>query len=203
MVLSRGYPTEFASYFHNYSSLQFDYLKKTLRISSSVKVFSLTMAPVLACLLPSKTLIGNRAERMEGKVGGLLQILLEREFRASCYFWYFIKAKNPVTNEPTISKEVLLSGSNLPWSSGSSRRPAISSGRDTGIAGTDADMPNPHIDQTRSILQNICQPKNLSCNIIRAEDTFFQEHLQEPRICHERHRGPAGQQKREEPMITQ
>ncbi|KAI4381860.1 hypothetical protein MLD38_007888 [Melastoma candidum] len=108
MVLSRGYPTEFASYFHNYSSLQFDYLKKTLRISSSVKVFSLTMAPVLACLLPSKTLIGNRAERMEGKVGGLLQILLEREFRASCYFWYFIKAKNPVTNEPTISKEVLV-----------------------------------------------------------------------------------------------
>ncbi|KAI4386950.1 hypothetical protein MLD38_004823 [Melastoma candidum] len=175
-VLCRGYPTEFASYFHYCRSLRFDdkpdyaYLKRLFRdlfIREGFQfdyVFDWTILKYQQSqsATPSSRDPGqsagpssgmppavNNTDRQSGGEDGRqsgwspADPSRRRNSGPVVSSGTSSKQKNPVTNESTMSKEALLSGSNIPWSSGSSRRPAISSGRDAGIAGTDVDMSHP------------------------------------------------------------
>ncbi|KAI4325342.1 hypothetical protein MLD38_030752 [Melastoma candidum] len=177
-ALSRGYPTEFASYFHYCRSLRFDdkpdyaYLKRLFRdlfIREGFQfdyVFDWTILKYQQSqiAIPPSRGLGqgagpssglppaiNNADRQsggeEGRQSGWSPADPSRKRHSGPIITSstLSKQKNPVTIDSTnISKEALFSGSNLLRSSGTSRRPTISSGLDTGIVRSDADMSRSH-----------------------------------------------------------
>ncbi|XP_022723279.1 casein kinase 1-like protein 2 isoform X2 [Durio zibethinus] len=117
-TLCRGYPTEFASYFHYCRSLRFEdkpdysYLKRLFR-----DLFI--------------------REGGEGRPSGWSSTDPSRRRHSGPIVnsGSLAKQNNPVANDPPFAKEpmVMLSGSNFVQSSGSSRQAAVSSSRDAAI----------------------------------------------------------------------
>ncbi|KAG6496729.1 hypothetical protein ZIOFF_044599 [Zingiber officinale] len=170
-ALCRGYPTEFASYFHYCRSLRFEdkpdyaYLKRLYRelfIREGFQfdyVFDWTIlkyqqsqiagAPPHAIgpnagpssgLVPAVANDGQSGGE-EGRTGGWLATDPSRHGRASLAvnIGNLSKQKAPMANDPAASKDAMVSDSTfMGWSSGSSRRLAVSGGRD--MVGTDADQ---------------------------------------------------------------
>ncbi|KAG6500646.1 hypothetical protein ZIOFF_040494 [Zingiber officinale] len=170
-ALCRGYPTEFASYFHYCRSLRFEdkpdyaYLKRLYRelfIREGFQfdyVFDWTIlkyqqsqiagAPPYAIgpnAGPSSGLVpavanDRQSGGEEGRTGGWLATDPSRHGRASLAvnIGNLSKQKAPMANDPAASKDAMVSDSTfMGWSSGSSRRLAVSGGRD--IVGIDADQ---------------------------------------------------------------
>ncbi|XP_048129987.1 casein kinase 1-like protein 2 isoform X2 [Rhodamnia argentea] len=171
-ALCRGYPSEFASYFHYCRSLRFDdrpdyaYLKRLFRdlfIREGFQfdyVFDWTILKYQQSQIatPPSRALGNGAgpssgvppavnntERQSGGENGrsaawsLGDPSRRRHSGPIVTSGSLSKPKNPLTNDSIASKEALLSSSNIVRSSGSSRRPAVSGGRDAGVLGTELD----------------------------------------------------------------
>lgn len=170
--LCRGYPTEFASYFHYCRSLRFDdkpdyaYLKRIFRdlfIREGFQfdyVFDWTIlkyqqsqtstGPSRALgpgagpstgLAPAAANIDRQSGGEEGRTAGWSSMDPSRlrVTAAAVNSGNLSKQKNPVTTDSGGTKEAMLSSSTfLGRSSGSSRRPAVSSSRDA-IFGSEAD----------------------------------------------------------------
>ncbi|KVH92983.1 Protein kinase, ATP binding site-containing protein [Cynara cardunculus var. scolymus] len=161
--LCRGYPTEFASYFHYCRSLKFEdkpdyaYLKKIFRdlfIREGFQfdyIFDWTILKYQQSQLanpPSRALgagvgtssgippMASNPNRMsggeDGRPTGWSSANPSRPRNAGMPFnsGSLSKQKNPASSDPSMSRE--LSSSNLLQSSGSSRRPAVSSSREAG-----------------------------------------------------------------------
>lgn len=161
--LCRGYPTEFASYFHYCRSLKFEdkpdyaYLKRIFRdlfIREGFQfdyIFDWTILKYQQSQLanpPSRALgagvgtssgippMASNPNRLsggeEGRPAGWSSANPSRPRNAGMTFnsGSLSKQKNPASSDPSMSRE--LSSSNLLQSSGSSRRPAVSSSREPG-----------------------------------------------------------------------
>ncbi|BAB92346.1 casein kinase I-like [Oryza sativa Japonica Group] len=160
-ALCRGYPTEFASYFHYCRSLRFDdkpdysYLKRLFRdlfIREGFQfdyVFDWTIlkyqqsqiasAPPRAVghgagpsgLAPPALQNDRQSGVDEGRTSGWSSMDRRRAPPPIASVGTLAKQKAPVGNDASFSKEPVISASNfLGRSSGSSRRPAVSSSRD-------------------------------------------------------------------------
>ncbi|KAM0932515.1 putative protein kinase CK1-CK1 family [Dioscorea sansibarensis] len=172
-ALCRGYPSEFASYFHYCRSLRFDdkpdyaYLKRIFRDLFIREGFQfdyvfdwtilkyqqsqITSAPPRAVgpaagtssgLAPAITNADRPTGAEEGKTSGwsATDPSRRRVSAPAISSGSLPKQKNPVGNESTASKDVMLSSSTfLGRSSGSSRRAAVSSSREV-MASSEADM---------------------------------------------------------------
>ncbi|KAI8544628.1 hypothetical protein RHMOL_Rhmol08G0311400 [Rhododendron molle] len=169
-VLCRGYPTEFASYFHYCRSLRFDdkpdyaYLKRIFRdlfIREGFQfdyVFDWTILKYQQSQLanpPSRALAAGTSSGMphavanidrqsggeDGRVSGWTSALPSRGRNTGlpADVGGLYKQKGPVANDSQTTKDPMLASSNFLRSSGSSRRPAVSSIRDPVIAGSDSD----------------------------------------------------------------
>ncbi|KAE9468008.1 hypothetical protein C3L33_00150, partial [Rhododendron williamsianum] len=169
-VLCRGYPTEFASYFHYCRSLRFDdkpdyaYLKRIFRdlfIREGFQfdyVFDWTILKYQQSQLanpPSRALAAGTSSGMphavanidrqsggeDGRVSGWTSALPSRGRNTGlpADVGGLNKQKGPVANDSQTTKDPMLSSSNFLRSSGSSRRPAVSSIRDPVITGSDSD----------------------------------------------------------------
>ncbi|XP_052182095.1 casein kinase 1-like protein 2 isoform X2 [Diospyros lotus] len=168
-ALCRGYPTEFASYFHYCRSLRFDdkpdyaYLKRIFRdlfIREGFQfdyVFDWTILKYQQSQLanpPSRALAAGTSSGMphvianvdrqpggeDGRVIGWSSANHSRRNSAlPANSGGLSKQKSPLPNESSPSRDPVLSGSNVLRSSGSARRPAVSSSRDPVIAGSESD----------------------------------------------------------------
>ncbi|KAI3463252.1 hypothetical protein Pfo_019915 [Paulownia fortunei] len=168
-ALCRGYPTEFASFFHYCRSLRFDdkpdyaYLKRIFRdlfIREGFQfdyVFDWTILKYQQSQLanpPSRALgtaagtssgmphanIDRQSGGEEGKAPGWSATATRgRNFLNS---GNLSRQKGPAANDAATSKE--LSSSNIFRQIGSSRRPAVSSSRDPEIPGNDNDPSRAH-----------------------------------------------------------
>lgn len=170
-ALCRGYPTEFASYFHYCRSLRFDdkpdysYLKRLFRdlfIREGFQfdyVFDWTIlkyqqsqiasAPPRAVghgagpsgLAPPALQNDRQSGVDEGRTSGWSSMDRRRAPPPIASVGTLAKQKAPVGNDASFSKEPVISASNfLGRSSGSSRRPAVSSSRD--VMPTDTSEPS-------------------------------------------------------------
>lgn len=169
-ALCRGYPSEFASYFHYCRSLRFDdkpdysYLKRIFRdlfIREGFQfdyVFDWTIlkyqqsqiaAPPSRPIVPGAGTssgiphaVGNADRQTGGEEGrptglSLMDSSRRRISGATLNSGSFSKQKNPVANDSSFSKDVMLSSSTfLGRSSGSSKRPSI-------VVGSESDPPRP------------------------------------------------------------
>ncbi|XP_077216450.1 casein kinase 1-like protein 2 [Tasmannia lanceolata] len=166
-VLCRGYPTEFASYFHYCRSLRFDdkpdyaYLKRIFRdlfIREGFQfdyVFDWTILKYQqsqTASVPPRALgpgTGARsglgpavtnADRQSGEEGrptgwSSMDPSRRRVSGLAVNAGSLLRQKNPVANDSTVSKDVMLSSSTfLGRSSGSSKGAAVSSTRDAMVA---------------------------------------------------------------------
>ncbi|XP_021716487.1 casein kinase 1-like protein 2 [Chenopodium quinoa] len=164
-ALCRGYPTEFASYFHYCRSLRFDdkpdyaYLKRIFRdlfIREGFQfdyVFDWTIlkyqqsqivAPpprALGAAGPSSGLLHGASDRQPGAEEGRPSNWLSAD-SARRRMPSLPKQKSPVGNDPAAAKEPMLSSSAVRTST-SARRAAGSSSRDAVFAGSDADATRP------------------------------------------------------------
>ncbi|PON47100.1 Serine/threonine protein kinase [Parasponia andersonii] len=176
-ALCRGYPTEFASYFHYCRSLRFDdkpdyaYLKRLFRdlfIREGFQfdyVFDWTILKYQQSQIatpPTRALgpgagpssgippaIANTNSRHpggeEGRSSGWAtgDPSHRRNSGPIVSSGTLLKQKSPVANDPAISKDTLLSSSHILRTSGSSRRPAISSSRDALVVSGESDLSRP------------------------------------------------------------
>ncbi|WCJ39485.1 casein kinase 1 [Euphorbia peplus] len=171
-ALCRGYPTEFASYFHYCRSLRFDdkpdyaYLKRLFRdlfIREGFQfdyVFDWTILKYQQAQIanpptrplgagtgpssgmpPSGANIDRQSGGEEGRLGWTSTDPSRRrnsgQISSSANF---SKQKAPVANDIPLSKDSALSSSNFMRSSGSSRRPTISSSREAALIMNDTDL---------------------------------------------------------------
>ncbi|GAA0171509.1 non-receptor serine/threonine protein kinase [Lithospermum erythrorhizon] len=163
-ALCRGYPAEFASYFHYCRSLRFDdkpdyaYLKKIFRDLFIREGFQFDYVFDWIILKYQQSQLANPPSRTLGGAGtssrmpqGVVNVerrlgveedrptILQSRHRNSgplpMSSGGLSRQKNPAVNESSKTKE--MSGSNIFMSSGSSRRPAISSSRDPIIPGNE------------------------------------------------------------------
>ncbi|KAF7147614.1 hypothetical protein RHSIM_Rhsim03G0231400 [Rhododendron simsii] len=169
-ALCRGYPTEFASYFHYCRSLRFDdkpdyaYLKRIFRdlfIREGFQfdyVFDWTILKYQQSQItapPSRALVSDvgpgagtssglppavaNADRQSGEEGVSVPIGFRRVSGQAINDGSLPKQKSPAANDST-SKEAMLSSSTfLGQSSGSLRRPAVSTSREGLIVGNESD----------------------------------------------------------------
>ncbi|KAI7985034.1 Casein kinase 1-like protein 2 [Camellia lanceoleosa] len=174
-ALCRGYPTEFASYFHYCRSLRFDdkpdyaYLKRIFRdlfIREGFQfdyVFDWTILKYQQSQLanpPSRALAAGTSSGMphavanadrqsggdDGKVTGWSSAnpSRSRSTAVPVNAGGLPKQKNPATNDSLGTKDPMLSSSNFLRSSGSTRRPAVSTSRDQMIVGSEIDSSRAH-----------------------------------------------------------
>lgn len=175
-ALCRGYPTEFASFFHYCRSLRFDdkpdyaYLKRIFRdlfIREGFQfdyVFDWTILKYQQSQLatparavgagagtsagvgpPIATAERNSGEE-EGRPSGLSSIDNSRRRMSGSLMnsGSLLKQKSPLANDQTVSKNTMLSSSNLMGrSSGLLRRAAIPSSREAHTGGNDSDPSRP------------------------------------------------------------
>ncbi|XP_066312407.1 casein kinase 1-like protein 2 isoform X1 [Miscanthus floridulus] len=169
-ALCRGYPTEFASYFHYCRSLRFDdkpdysYLKRLFRDLFIREGFQFDYVFDWTILKYQQSQIATAPPRAVGHgagPSGLAPALQNdrqsgpEEARTSGWssmdrrraplpitsVGTLSKQKAPVGNDATVSRDAVISGPNfLGRSSGSSRRPVISSSRD--VVATDSSEPS-------------------------------------------------------------
>ncbi|KDP40745.1 hypothetical protein JCGZ_24744 [Jatropha curcas] len=170
-TLCRGYPTEFASYFHYCRSLRFDdkpdyaYLKRLFRDLFIREGFQFDYVFDWTILKYQQSQIANPPTRALGPGAGpssgmppaganVDRLTGGEEGRSG---WpsadpsrrrnsgpittsgNLSKQKGPVASDLPSSKDAILSSSNFLRSSGTSRRPAISSSRDAAVIGNDSE----------------------------------------------------------------
>ncbi|KAI4355466.1 hypothetical protein L6164_004239 [Bauhinia variegata] len=169
--LCRGYPSEFASYFHYCRSLRFDdkpdyaYLKRLFRDLFIREGFQFDYVFDWTILKYQQSQIANPPARAVGPGAGPSSGLPPANANADRHSggeegrhtgWLSSdparrrnsgpvtndlksRQKAPVANDSTAFKDVVLSSSNIFWSSGSSRRGAISSSRDAAVVGSETE----------------------------------------------------------------
>ncbi|KAF5743064.1 casein kinase I isoform delta-like [Tripterygium wilfordii] len=169
-VLCRGYPSEFASYFHYCRSLRFDdkpdyaYLKRIFRDLFIREGFQfdyvfdwtilkyqqsqLAVPPARAVGagagtssgIPLAIAIADRQTGEESRPAGLSSMdYSRRRVSGPSNSGNFLKQKNPVAHDSSIAKDATFPSSNIVGrSSGSLRRPAVSSSRDA-FVGSESD----------------------------------------------------------------
>ncbi|KAK4780990.1 hypothetical protein SAY87_017096 [Trapa incisa] len=171
-ALCRGYPSEFASYFHYCRSLRFDdkpdyaYLKRIFRdlfIREGFQfdyVFDWTILKYQQSQISTHPrAVGTGAGPSSGMVpainssGGEESRLPlgwsagdaahRRHSGPVAMSGSLSRQKNPVTNDSTISKEAIPSSSNFLRTAGSSSRAAVSVGYGAVVGGTDSDLLRP------------------------------------------------------------
>ncbi|KAJ4909421.1 casein kinase 1-like protein 2 [Raphanus sativus] len=180
--LCRGYPSEFASYFHYCRSLRFDdkpdyaYLKRLFRdlfIREGFQfdyVFDWTILKYQQSQIstpPRSNVPGvgqssglpptiTSAERPSGgeeaRTSGWPAGNNPRRISGQIFnSGNLAKQKAPVSSDPAISKDVMLSSSSsFLRATGSSRRAAVSSSREAAVPGTDSEPSNPQIIEAGS-----------------------------------------------------
>ncbi|XP_057967738.1 casein kinase 1-like protein 2 isoform X2 [Malania oleifera] len=171
-ALCRGYPTEFASYFHYCRSLRFDdkpdyaYLKRIFRelfIREGFQfdyVFDWTIlkyqqsqlaTPPARALgagagtssgMPAAIVNADRRSGDEGRPVGLSSMDYSRRRGPAINSGSLSRQKSPVAADSAITKEAMLSSSGFLGQSSGSRRAAVSSSRDPAIMGSDSDAPH-------------------------------------------------------------
>ncbi|XP_062087725.1 casein kinase 1-like protein 2 [Humulus lupulus] len=175
--LCRGYPTEFASYFHYCRSLRFDdkpdyaYLKRLFRdlfIREGFQfdyVFDWTILKYQQSQIatpPTRAVVSgagpssgippaianadNRHTGLEdGRPAGWASGDPSRRRHSGPMVntGSLLRQKSPVANDPPMSKDAMLSSSHFIRSSGTSRRPAVSSSRDPGVITSESDFSRP------------------------------------------------------------
>ncbi|AQK97759.1 Putative casein kinase family protein [Zea mays] len=169
-ALCRGYPTEFASYFHYCRSLRFDdkpdcsYLKRLFRDLFIREGFQFDYVFDWTILKYQQSQIATAPPRAVGHgagPSGLAPVLQNdrqsgpEEARTSGWssmdrrraplpitsVGTLSKQKAPIGNDATVSRDAVISGPNfMGRSSGSSRRPVVSSSRD--MVATDSSEPS-------------------------------------------------------------
>jgi casein kinase 1 len=180
-ALCRGYPSEFASYFHYCRSLRFDdkpdyaYLKRLFRdlfIREGFQfdyVFDWTIlkyqqsqistppprhhGPVVgpsSALPPAITSAERPSGGDEARPSGWSSGIPRRNSGQIFNSGSLAKQKAPVSSDPAISKDVVLSSSSFLRATGSSRRAAVSSSREAAVLGTDSEPSNPQIVEAGS-----------------------------------------------------
>ncbi|WZZ33417.1 hypothetical protein YC2023_016818 [Brassica napus] len=173
--LCRGYPSEFASYFHYCRSLRFDdkpdyaYLKRLFRdlfIREGFQfdyVFDWTIlkyqqsqlstpprpnvpgvgqsSGLPPAIASAERPSGGEEARTSGWPSGNARRISGQIFNSG----NLAKQKAPVSSDPAISKNVMLSSSSFLRAAGSSRRAAVSGSREAAVPGTDSEPSNPQI----------------------------------------------------------
>ncbi|KAG2281655.1 hypothetical protein Bca4012_050130 [Brassica carinata] len=173
--LCRGYPSEFASYFHYCRSLRFDdkpdyaYLKRLFRdlfIREGFQfdyVFDWTIlkyqqsqlstpprpnvpgvgqsSGLPPAIASAERPSGGEEARTSGWPSGNARRISGQIFNSG----NLAKQKAPVSSDPAISKNVMLSSSSFLRATGSSRRAAVSGSREAAVPGTDSEPSNPQI----------------------------------------------------------
>ncbi|EYU45867.1 hypothetical protein ABFS82_04G095200 [Erythranthe guttata] len=162
-ALCRGYPTEFASYFHYCRSLRFDdkpdyaYLKRIFRDLFIREGFQLDQVFDWTILRYQQSQLANPPSRALGTAAGTSSGIphanidrLSGGDEGKAAGWAATRGRNlynsgnlsrqkgPVATDSALSKD--LSSSNIFGQIGSARRPAVSGSRDPDISGTDNDL---------------------------------------------------------------
>ncbi|CAH8334721.1 unnamed protein product [Eruca vesicaria subsp. sativa] len=169
--LCRGYPSEFASYFHYCRSLRFDdkpdyaYLKRLFRDLFIREGFQFDYVFDWTILKYQQSQLSTPPRHNVPGVGqssGLPPAIASAErpsggdARASGWSpgnprqspgqifnsGNLAKQKAPVSSDPALSKDVMLSSSSFLRATGSSRRAAVSSSREAAVPGTDSEPSN-------------------------------------------------------------
>lgn len=175
-ALCRGYPTEFASYFHCCRSLRFDdkpdyaSLKRLFRdlfIREGFQfdyVFDWTILKYQQSQIttpPTRALgasagpssgmppvVANADRHTGGEEGrptgwSPADPARRRNSGPIINSGSLSKQKSPVGNDPAVSKDTMLTSTNFVRSTGSSRRPAVSSSRDQLMVSSESDLSRP------------------------------------------------------------
>ncbi|KAL7152383.1 hypothetical protein ABFS83_04G093600 [Erythranthe nasuta] len=162
-ALCRGYPTEFASYFHYCRSLRFDdkpdyaYLKRIFRDLFIREGFQLDQVFDWTILKYQQSQLANPPSRALGTAAGTSSGIphanidrLSGGDEGKAAGWAATRGRNfsnsgnlsrqkgPVATDSALSKD--LSSSNIFGQIGSARRPAVSGSRDPDISGADNDF---------------------------------------------------------------
>ncbi|KAJ8756165.1 hypothetical protein K2173_024712 [Erythroxylum novogranatense] len=193
-ALCRGYPTEFASYFHYCRSLRFDdkpdyaYLKRLFRdlfIREGFQfdyVFDWTILkyqqsqianpPTRAIgpgagpssgMPPAGVIADRQSGGVEDKMGrSATDPTRRRNSGPVSNSGNFYKQKNPVADDQALTKDGVLSSSNFFRSSGSTKRPAVSSSRDAAVVGSDCDPTHPHTTEASPAVHKISSGQRIS-----------------------------------------
>ncbi|XP_027337803.1 casein kinase 1-like protein 2 isoform X2 [Abrus precatorius] len=173
--LCRGYPSEFASYFHYCRSLRFDdkpdyaYLKRLLRDLFIREGFQFDYVFDWTILKYQQSQISTPAARaiVSGDDGrhnnwSSSDPTRRRNSGPIANDGVLSRQKAPVTNDATGSKDVMLSGSHFFRSSGSARQGAVSGSRDVVIGGESESSRPLTLDSSQAALRKTSGPQRSS-----------------------------------------